>query len=563
MRARWLVAALAAVALLLVVGDVFAQQIPNFSPNSRELVARAAFFDMIDDIEMDAISRPDDGALDSLAEEVGPLAEEVGPLAQDVGPDVWPASQPGGLIEELLRETSSEPSPLDLFPSTLGEFPRDPAYAPSSPPVAANAFQEGEDPFREEEELPGSLDAAPVDAAYDGGVMASDFAAGCDLAGCDLGCGTSRCRTRSCKPIGRLRSFFKGRGIEVGGWIDQGVSVVDNNPADRYNGVVTFNDRDGEYQMNQFWLYAERAIDNGGCGWAIGGRVDFVYGTDARFTQAVDGLEANWNQTARFYQAALPQAYVDVAYNDVSVRVGHFYTIIGYEVVAAPENFFYSHSYSMQYGEPFTHTGALATIDWNRHWSFSAGVHRGWDQFDDTDGLDSMGFLGGATWTSCDRRKSVALAITSGEQGRGDTWLMYSVVGKAKIGKKLTGVLQYDYGNSSGGAAASAEWYGLSQSFLYQISRCWSAGARVEWFRDNDGSRVTGLGSGNLNTGPFVGDFFEATVGLNWKPRANIRVRPELRWDWYGADTAGGPRPFDAGDQSRQFMFGCDMIVSF
>ena len=42
-----------------------------------------------------------------------------------------------------------------------------------------------------------------------------------------------------------------------------------------------------------------------------------------------------------------------------SVKVGHFYTIIGWEVVTAPDNFFYSHAYTMYNSEPFTHTGVL------------------------------------------------------------------------------------------------------------------------------------------------------------------------------------------------------------
>ena len=53
----------------------------------------------------------------------------------------------------------------------------------------------------------------------------------------------------------------------------------------------------------------------------------------------------------------MPQLYADFAYNRLTVRLGHFYTIIGYEVVTAPDNFFSSHAYTMQYGEPFTHTG--------------------------------------------------------------------------------------------------------------------------------------------------------------------------------------------------------------
>jgi len=391
--------------------------------------------------------------------------------------------------------------------------------------------------------------------------------AGCGVCG-DAGCGTATCGACSgCRP---WRLFdtpgLRCRRIEIGGWIQQGITSSASNPADGYNGPVTFNDRDGEYQMNQFWLYVQRKADSGGCGWDVGGRIDFVYGTDARFTQAADGLEANWNQTQRFYQAALPQFYLDLAYNRWMLRAGHFYTIVGHEVVQAPDNFFYSHAYTMRYGEPFTHTGMLATYKLTDRLSLNAGLHRGWDQFDDTDGDDSLGFLGGAAWTSCDGRSSLAFALTSGEQGPGNNTVMYSIVGSRRLTGRLRYVIQHDWGQSTGGGRqqiGSAEWYGLNQYLLYKINPCWSAGLRFEWFRDDDGARVTGLGDGNLNTGPYVGSFYALSAGLNWRPRANLTFRPEVRWDWFDADTPGGLGPYDAGDRNRQFLVGCDLILTF
>lgn len=94
---------------------------------------------------------------------------------------------------------------------------------------------------------------------------------------------------------------------------------------------------------------------------------------------------------------------------------------------------------------------------------------------------------------------------------------------------------------------------------------------RVEWFRDDDGTRVLGLGnldargwSPPSGTPGFSGDFSELTLGLNWKPKANIFIRPEARWDWYDGSTNGsGELPFDAGSSNNQFTFGTDLIVTF
>ena len=56
----------------------------------------------------------------------------------------------------------------------------------------------------------------------------------------------------------------------------------------------------------------------------------------------------------------------------LNVKAGHFYTPIGYESVPAPDNFFYTHAYTMQYGEPFTHTGLLGNYKVNPNWSVLA-----------------------------------------------------------------------------------------------------------------------------------------------------------------------------------------------
>lgn len=357
-------------------------------------------------------------------------------------------------------------------------------------------------------------------------------------------------------------NFLACRGFEFGGWVSGGISFASNNPADRYNGVVTFNDRHEEFQMNQLYFYLERTTNNEGCGWDWGARVDVLYGTDARFTQAIDGLESDWNQTERFYQVALPQFYFDVAWNSWLLRAGHFYTIVGYEVVPVTGNFFYSHSYSQQYGQPFTHTGILLSRQFNRL-TLTAGLQRGNDQFDDTDGRNAVGFLGGVTWTTENENFSIGFGISADEQGVDQPITIYSLYTKWNITPRFQWVLEHTYGESEDPQIGISQWYGLTNYYFYTINPCWQAGLRVEWFRDEDGVRVAGVGDGNLATGPFPGDFYEISLGLNWSPHPNLRVRPEVRWDWFEPRRRVTVLPYDAGEDDNQFLFGCDFIVTF
>ena len=85
----------------------------------------------------------------------------------------------------------------------------------------------------------------------------------------------------SCGPLG---SFLECNGIKVGGWLAQGFTWNPDSPSNRFNFPMTFNDRSNEYQLNQFYLYAERAVNTEGCCWDFGGRIDVLVGSDYYFT---------------------------------------------------------------------------------------------------------------------------------------------------------------------------------------------------------------------------------------------------------------------------------------
>ena len=78
-----------------------------------------------------------------------------------------------------------------------------------------------------------------------------------------------------------------------------------------------------------------------------------------------------WN-SSQYYGLALPQAYGEIGNNVVSAKLGHFYSIVGYEGVQAANNFFYSHAYSYQFAGPFTHWGGIGTWQVTSNWRNSS-----------------------------------------------------------------------------------------------------------------------------------------------------------------------------------------------
>ncbi|MGB9689211.1 porin [Thermogutta sp.] len=361
--------------------------------------------------------------------------------------------------------------------------------------------------------------------------------------------------------------FLQRLGIRMGGWLEQGITFNAQEPPDQFNGPVATNDLDHEYQMNQLWLYFDRPADNGGCGWAWGGHVDMTYGTDWRFG-INNGLEDRINGL-QTYGLVLPQFYLELAYNRLSVKMGHFAAILDYEAVPAPMNPFYSHSYSYGYTVPQLVTGMLFDYRWTPLLSFQAGFHRGWMQFEDNN--DRLDFMGGVKWHSEDNRLSIAYAVSAGPQddAANQDRFVYSLVVQWQMTDRFKYVLVHNLGteNRAAPGGQDAEWYGLNQYFLYTINPCWSAGMRVEWLRDDDGVRIAG--PGNIpgirawSGRGFAGDFYEITWGLNWRPNGNWLVRPEIRWDWYDGPAGPTGLPFDGGSSDSQLTFAMDAIFSF
>lgn len=367
--------------------------------------------------------------------------------------------------------------------------------------------------------------------------------------------------------------------IEINGWLDQGITLNGYNPLNRFNGPVTFNDRSNEYQMNQLYVYLERKADTSQCDLDWGARVDLLYGTDARFTTA-RGLEDGVNSGGRFYGLALPQFYFDLAKDDLTLRLGHFYTILGYETVPAPKNFFYSHSYTSQYGLPYTHTGALAIYDISDNWSVTAGIHRGWDRFDDGQGEMFNGntaLLVGFNWISDDERTTGNIAVTSGQEAStGNSRTAYDLYVTRRIDERWTYVFEHTLGHESNGAwdGRAANWYSIVNYFFYRLNEHWQFGVRHEWFCDEEGMRVLGIGDPTspapigyvypqLPAAPHRSDWNELSLGFNYRPNGNFTFRSEVRFDWQTPRDAAAQPAFNDYHDLSQTLWANDVIFTF
>lgn len=336
-------------------------------------------------------------------------------------------------------------------------------------------------------------------------------------------------------------------GFNVGGWTSVGYHSA-RNP-------FSFNTYD-RVQLGQQYFFAEKIAD-GSEGLGLGGRIDYVYGTDAPDTQAFGIANNHWDNgwdNGGQYGHALPQVYGEVAMGDLSAKIGKFYTICGNEVVQSTGNFFYSRQFAFYNAEPFTHTGAITTYNVDADTQLYNGYVMGWDS-----GFEDNGdaYIGGFkkklndTFTFFYSTVQGRFGSNNASDERGG---VQNAILTANLSEKLTYISQTDVLHTTNGAGTvQRNTFGNINYLIYKVNDCVSIGNRFEWFNFGGAGFVDGNGLQRKND-----DNFNFTTGLNYRANANLMLRPEVRWVW-DRQRFG----FNEQNASSQAAVGGDILFTF
>jgi Putative beta-barrel porin-2, OmpL-like. bbp2 len=368
--------------------------------------------------------------------------------------------------------------------------------------------------------------------------------------------------------------------FKISGWIDSGITFNPDSPQSNQNFGRLFDDRANEPLLNQIVINFERALMPQPSEFDWGFKLQFMYGSDARFIHSLGLFDRATNETV---QPDLVEAYLNLHFPAITeggldLKLGKFVTLEGAETIDPRTNFFYSHTYIFNFGIPFNDTGVLATFHASKLLDLYAGITRGVNVSVD-DNNDSPAFDGGVGLNLLDG-KLTALASThigpeTPDDNRHNRYLNDLTI-TAKPTKNCTSITDLNYIYDE---AADATGYGIAQYFIFTITDVFSVGVRGEIWRDADAFYVTsfagnddaldGLRGGSVTVDPrTVGGgkttYGAVTLGLNIKPpvpkpAASLVIRPELRFD----RALNGTRPFNDSSDSNQFTAGIDVIVTF
>ncbi len=347
-------------------------------------------------------------------------------------------------------------------------------------------------------------------------------------------------------------NWVTDNGFELGGYSQWGYQ---NNPDGAFTGNGPFlNQREWDkFNLNQQYLYVGKVAD-GSQGLDWGFRADIFYGVDGNEGQSFGNINPGhydylngWDHG--IYEWALPQLYGELAAGNLSVKLGHFYTIVGYEVIPSTGQFFLSRQLTFWNSEPFTHTGALASYKVNDKLTVNGGWVLGMDtgfyQFN-----QGNSFLGGFTYQIDDKTNFIYSMIGGNLGWRGDGAINSFILTRDWTDKFST-VHQFDVlGTNLGSNFRNPNSFiaGDSTGFInyafYELTDKLKAGVRGEWYKADGTS------------------YYTVTYGVNYFPTPNLRIRPEMRHMFspnHDIYTGSG-----FNDQLfNQAVFGIDAILTF
>jgi hypothetical protein len=368
---------------------------------------------------------------------------------------------------------------------------------------------------------------------------------------------------------------------EFGVWaqLEAGVTANVDSPKSGVNYGHLFTDKSNQLVLNQLLLTAEKPLDTAATDWALGYRLQGMFGTDARYTHFLGELDLDIKERD---QADIVEAWAFVHAPilfdaGVDIKVGQFVTYLGAETIDPSTNTFYSKSYIFNFGIPLKHTGVMTISHVNPTLDVYLGIDSGVNtSLGSGDNNGGAAFQGGFALNNLLDGKLTVLALTHlGPEDVGETkhWrFLNDVVATYKATDKLTFTSEFNYIHEELG---NADGYGFAQYVSYALNDEWTVSGRAEIWSDEDNFFVAAF-PGNRTFvqfergfaldqppifAPGATDYSEFTIGATYKPviagTQLFMLRPEVRFD----DALNGVKSYNDGKSTNQFTFGLDLVV--
>jgi hypothetical protein len=355
------------------------------------------------------------------------------------------------------------------------------------------------------------------------------------------------------------------------GWVEP---TVNGSTSSHRNYPETNDIYSNRLELGQAVLYLERLPNS-----VQREHVDFGYhltaffGTDYRSTTDKGYLSSQLLAHDREYGFDPVLEYIDIYFPHVAqgmnLRVGRFISIPGIEAQLTPNNYMFSHSllYSI---DPFTDTGALATIQLSNQWTVQAGVSASHDVAPWTPDAKPA-FMGCVDYTTKSVNDNFYLCANGINDGvyAYNNLQMYDATWYHRFSKtwhiateaysmyerqvpSVHGTIVPETGTNGANCRAGlqrcmAPEYAVVNYINKELSPHDFLSLRTDFLNDKKGQR----------TG-YAGRYTEATFSWNHWLGSTVQLRPEVRYD-HALDRLS----YDKGTHRNQFTAATDVVFHF
>lgn len=319
--------------------------------------------------------------------------------------------------------------------------------------------------------------------------------------------------------------------ISISGFVQASYFYNTRDPQDGASDGYLWNTTHNSFSINKVKLtLASRPVERSGESWDAGFRVSMMWGEDAPVLNT--GGERQGLEDLR-------EAYVELNApigTGLNIKAGQLISLLNFESGdggAANPNF------SQGYQWFFTGNGPGAGVQLGYHLTdwldlkvrVQNGMYAG--AVDNNQSKTLLGSIG----IKPDDQTWISLIGFGGDESDTLTVAGGSLLAGRKFGDKWNTGLEFDYFNFDPSMGSSSDLWSIGAWVWYDFTDKVGLALRGEYLDDPDGGGLKGIelpgrpGSSILSTDA-DGSLSSVTLTLNYKPVPNIRIQPELRYDY-------------------------------
>lgn len=319
--------------------------------------------------------------------------------------------------------------------------------------------------------------------------------------------------------------------ISISGFVQASYFYNTRDPQDGASDGYLWNTTHNSFSINKVKLtLASRPVERSGESWDAGFRVSMMWGEDAPVLNT--GGERQGLEDLR-------EAYVELNApigTGLNIKAGQLISLLNFESGdggAANPNF------SQGYQWFFTGNGPGAGVQLGYHLTdwldlkvrVQNGMYAG--AVDNNQSKTLLGSIG----IKPDDQTWISLIGFGGDESDTLTVAGGSLLAGRKFGDKWNTGLEFDYFNFDPSMGSSSDLWSIGAWVWYDFTDKVGLALRGEYLDDPDGGGLKGIelpgrpGSSILSTDA-DGSLSSVTLTLNYKPLPNIRIQPELRYDY-------------------------------